>query len=40
MNSRKILAILSEYEYWGIEIKGSLRKHKEAGLQSRFHDQI
>jgi putative intracellular protease/amidase len=36
MKTKKVLAILSEYGYWGIELVGPLRKLEAAGYQIDF----
>ncbi|MFT7163008.1 MAG: putative intracellular protease/amidase, partial [Bacteroidia bacterium] len=36
MRSKKVLAILSEYGYWGIELVGSVNKLEAAGYTVDF----
>ena len=36
MKSKKILAVLSEYGYWGVELVGPLRKLEKAGYKVDF----
>ena len=40
MKTKKILAILSEYGYWGIELVGPLRKLEAAGYEVDFMTQF
>lgn len=40
MRTKKILAILSEYGYWGIELVGPLKKLEAAGYQFDFMTQF
>jgi len=40
MSTKKILAILSEYGYWGIELVGPLRKLEAAGYKFDFMTQF
>lgn len=39
MKKKKILAILSEYGYWGIELVGPLEKLEDAGYELEFMTQ-
>jgi putative intracellular protease/amidase len=40
MKTKKVLAILSEYGYWGIELVGPLRKLEAAGYEVDFMTQF
>jgi putative intracellular protease/amidase len=39
MSTKKVLAILSEYGYWGVELVGPLEKLEQAGYQVEFMTQ-
>src|SRR5688572_30023534 len=39
MSKKRILAVLSEYGYWGIELVGPLEKLEEAGYRVDFMTQ-
>lgn len=40
MKTKKILAVLSEYGYWGIELVGPIRKLEEASCGVEFSKQL
>lgn len=40
MKTKKVLAIVSEYGYWGIELVGPLRKLEKAGYEVEFMTQF